>query len=109
VQELAALLDAHLTFEEANVISQLRRVKDFPAPSSEAEAAMYAQGFAWSLNGLAPEVVEQVQQRLPQVVIAKLTEARGAFEQRCMRAWGSAQTGKSRTSVPDWLVAEPRS
>jgi hypothetical protein len=64
---------------------------------------MYAQGFAWSLHGIAPEVAERVVALLPPILTAKLPAARAAFAERCTRVWGSADAGASRTSVPDWL------
>jgi hypothetical protein len=103
VAELAALLRAHLEYEEANVIQFLRGAREFPAPATEADAEMYAQGFAWSLHGLAPEVVEGIYGLLPSILTSKLPAARAAFTARCERVWGTAKTGASRTSIPDWL------
>jgi hypothetical protein len=103
VAELAALLGEHLAFEEANVIPFLRGAREFPPPATEAEAEMYAQGFAWSLHGLAPEVVDRIYTLLPDILTSKLPAARQAFAARCQRVWGSAKAGASRTSVPDWL------
>jgi hemerythrin-like domain-containing protein len=103
VAELAALLDAHLTFEEANVVPGFRAVRAFPPPPTEADAELYAQGFAWSLHGLAPEVVDRILALLPEILTAKLPAARAAYAARCERVWGTAKTGASRTSIPDWL------
>lgn len=100
VGELIALLDGHLTTEEATVIPHLRGVYAFPPPPDEAAAEMYAQGFAWSSHGIAPEVLEQVYAILPENLTSCLTAARRKFEERCVRVWGTAKTGSSRTSVP---------
>jgi hemerythrin-like domain-containing protein len=105
VAELSALLDAHLAFEEAHVVPLLRTQRQFPPPGSDAEAEMYALGFSWSLHGLAPEVVERILPLLPEILTSKLPAARAAFAARCERVWGSAKTGASRTSVPDWITA----
>jgi hypothetical protein len=104
VAELAALIDAHLSFEEANVVPSLRAVKAFPPPPTDADAEMYAQGFAWSMHGLAPEVVDRMLAMLPDILTSKLPAARAAYAARCERVWGTAKTGASRTSVPDWLA-----
>jgi hypothetical protein len=104
VAELSALLRAHLEYEEASISSLLRGAREFPAPPTEADAEMYAQGFAWSLHGLAPEVVEGILKLLPASLTSKLPAARAAYTARCEAVWGSAKTGASRTSVPDWLA-----
>src|SRR5262249_16951900 len=58
VRELTALLDAHLDFEEATIIPLLRTAKEFPAAHvAEPELDLFASGFAWSLEGIAPEIV----------------------------------------------------
>jgi CRP-like cAMP-binding protein len=103
VAQLAALLDEHLAIEELRVVPHLRDAREFPPPANDAEAEMYAQGFAWSLHGIAPEVAERVVALLPPILTAKLPAARAAFAERCTRVWGSADAGASRTSVPDWL------
>jgi hypothetical protein len=103
VAELSALLDAHLSLEEANIVAALRQSREFPSPSNETEAALYADGFAWSSHGIAPQVLERVYALLPEVLTSKIPAARAAYRERCMRAWGSADAGASRTSVPDWL------
>ena len=101
VGELIALLEPHLALEEAEIVRYLRPAKTFPTPQNEAEAAMYAQGFAWSLNGIAPEVVAEVYKLLPEALTSKLPDARAAFEERCVKAWGSAEAGAARTPVPE--------
>jgi hemerythrin-like domain-containing protein len=103
VAELTALLDAHLSLEEANIVPALRNSREVPSPSNETEAALYADGFAWSSHGIAPEVLERVYALLPQALTSKIPAARAAYGERCMRVWGSAVAGESRTSVPDWL------
>jgi hemerythrin-like domain-containing protein len=104
VAELSRLLDAHLASEEAQVIPFLREVKAFPPPQSDAEAGMYAEGFAWASHGVASDVLTRVHALLPETVTSRLPAARTAFEERCVRAWGSAESGASRTAIPDWLA-----
>lgn len=62
---------------------------------------MYAGGFAWSMQGIAPHAVEQVTRLLPQVLISKLPAAKEAFEERCKRVWGTYTVSESTTSVPE--------
>lgn len=101
IAELQDLLDEHLALEEAEVVPLLRGAREFPPPPDEAALQMYAQGFAWSSHGIAPEVLERVYALLPEELRARLPAARAAFEERCVRVWGSAGAGASRTSVPD--------
>jgi hemerythrin-like domain-containing protein len=103
VAQLAALLDTHLATEEAHVISFLREAKAFPPPASEAEADLYAGGFAWSSFGVAREVLERVDGMLPAVLTSRLPAARAAFAARQERVWGATPPGSSRTAIPDWL------
>jgi hypothetical protein len=104
VAELSALIDQHLALEEAHVPAFLRGVTAFPPPPTDADAEMYADGFAWSSEGVAPEVLERVYAMLPANVTTRLPAARVAFAERCARVWGPVPTGASRTSVPDWLA-----
>ncbi len=99
--ELEALLDAHLTTEEAHVIPLLRGAKEFPAPPDDALAELYAQGFAWSMHGIAESVLREVEKMLPGLLLEKLPAARAAFTARCERVWGSAACGAAQTSVPE--------
>jgi hypothetical protein len=62
---------------------------------------MYAQGFAWSMNGIAPDVLERVYDMLPDNLRSRLPDARAAFDARCARVWGSAKAGQARTPIPD--------
>jgi hemerythrin-like domain-containing protein len=101
ITELQALLDPHLTREEAEVAPALRGAKEFPAPGNDDEAALYANGFAWSMNGIAPEVLERVQAMLPAALTVRLPAARAAFAARCERVWGSARAGAARTPIPE--------
>jgi hypothetical protein len=103
VGQLAALLDEHLALEEAHVIPFLRGGREFPPPANDAEAELYAQGFAWSSHGVAPEVLERVDAMLPEGLRARLPAARVEFLRRCERVWGPVTEGASRKSVPDWL------
>ena len=106
VTELATLLDAHLATEEAHVVPFIRAAKGFPPPATDAEVALYADGFAWASDGIAPEVLAKLDAMLPETVTAKLPGARAAFAERRLRVWGSTPTGASLTAVPDWLAAK---
>ena len=103
VSALSALLDAHLATEEMHIVPSLRDAKTFPPPASEAEMDMFAQGFAWSSHGIAPDVLDALYALLPPALRAKLPAARAAFTKRCEDVWGTAAAGASRTPVPDWL------
>lgn len=100
VNELKMLLDEHLAFEEAEITPSLRGGSEFPAPADDAMAAMYAQGFSWSMQGIAPEVLEQVQKILPEILLAKIPAARAEFEARSKRVWGAYGVGSATTPVP---------
>jgi hemerythrin-like domain-containing protein len=100
VGELAELLDAHLALEEAEVIPFLRDAKAFPPPATDAEAELYAMGFAWSSQGVAPEVLQRVYEMLPENLTSRLAAARAAFDARCARVWGATSPTASRTTVP---------
>jgi hemerythrin-like domain-containing protein len=106
VSELESLLDEHLASEERTVIAFLRDAKGFPPPGNDAEADLYAQGFAWASHGIAPEVLERVDAMLPPTLSSRLGEARDRFKERCERVWGSVRSGASTRSIPDWLLAE---
>ena len=101
VTELKALLEPHLTTEEAEVVPFLRAAKEFPAPASDAEAELYAQGFAWSTHGIAAEVLDRVVSILPASLTSRLPAARAEFERRCERVWGSARAGSATTPIPN--------
>jgi hypothetical protein len=103
VAEMAALLDKHLALEEQKIVPLLRGATTFPAPASDAEAEMYAEGFAWACQGIAPDVVEQVYKMLPAAVMARLPAARVVFARKFEALWGTVGGGASTTSVPDWL------
>ena len=100
VAELSSLLDSHLAYEEAEVVPNLRGGKEFPAPASDDEAAMYAQGFAWSSHGVAPEVLERLNEMLPERLAQRLPAARAEFAARWQRSWGDEPVGAATTSVP---------
>jgi hemerythrin-like domain-containing protein len=102
VARLSSLLEPHLTKEEEHVIPVLRGIKAFP-PFPESEIEIFASGFAWSSQGIAAEVLERVNDMLPEALRAKLPAARAAFQQRSDRVWGPTPPGASRTPVPDWL------
>ena len=100
LNELIMLLDEHLAFEEANITPFLRDAKEFPVPADDAMADMYAQGFAWSMQGIATEVLNEVQKLLPNILLVKLPAAQAAFEERSKRVWGTYHVGSATTSVP---------
>jgi hypothetical protein len=101
VRELQALLAPHLATEEASLIPHIRPAKGFPPPGTDAEAEMYAEGFAWSAHGIAPDIVEKVFALLPPIVSSKLPAARAAFAERCQHVWGTTEAGASRTPIPE--------
>jgi hypothetical protein len=82
-------------------VQHLRPAKHFPPPQTDAEAEMYAQGFSWSLHGIAPEVIAEVYKLLPETLTSKLPAARAAFDERCVKAWGSVEAGAARTPIPE--------
>lgn len=100
VAALQRLLDEHLALEEAEAIPFLRPAKQFPAPGSDEEAAQYAQGFAWSMYGLAPEVADAMLKLLPENLTSRLPAAREAFATRFIESWGEPMPQASTTSVP---------
>jgi iron-sulfur cluster repair protein YtfE (RIC family) len=101
LQELKTLLDEHLTFEEANITPSLREAKEFPAPADDAMITLYAQGFAWSMQGIAPSVTDEVKKLLPEIVLAKLPAAQAEFEKRSERVWGTYTVGSVTTPIPE--------
>jgi hemerythrin-like domain-containing protein len=105
VHELAALLEPHLASEERELIPFLRKLKSFPSPPDDEAVTMFAQGFAWAMQGIAPDVLEKVYAMLPAALVARLPAARAAFDARCERVWGSAKAGASRTPIPDSVGA----
>jgi hypothetical protein len=100
VRELQTLLDAHLAVEEATLVPVLRGATGFPPVASDAEADMFAQGFAWSSHGVAPDILEKVYALLPERLRSRLPAALAAFDARCERAWGTASAGAARTPIP---------
>lgn len=100
VGELRGLLEPHLATEEAELIPHLRAAKEFPTPPDDAMAEMYAQGFAWSSHGVAPDVLAQVYALLPPILASRLPAALSAFQARCEKVWGSAKAGAARTPIP---------
>jgi hypothetical protein len=104
VAEMAALLDKHLGLEEQKIVPLLRGASAFPPPASDAEAELYAEGFAWACHGIAPDVLEQVYKMLPTSVTSRLPAARVVFTRKFEALWGTAVGGgASTTAVPDWL------
>lgn len=101
IAELSALLDRHLATEEAEVVPFLRQARQFPAPTNDDEAELYAHGFAWSSHGIAPDILELVYALLPESLSSRLPAARAEFERRCERVWGSASAGSARTPIPN--------
>jgi len=102
VTQLLALLGPHLATEEEELVPMLRLAKGFPAPS-EAEADLFAQGFAWSSFGVAAEVLAAVDEMLPEILRVRLPAARAGFADDFRRLWGAVTPGASRTPIPDWL------
>lgn len=100
LQELKVLLDEHLAFEEAQITPALRDSKGFPMEATEEIAAMYADGFSWSMQGIAQEVIDEVCKMLPELLIAKLPAAREKFEKRSQDVWGEYHVGNATTSLP---------
>lgn len=100
LKELKTLLDQHLAFEEEEITPALREGKEFPVPPDDKMAAMYADGFAWSMQGIAPEVLDEVRKMLPQILLAKLPAAQAAFETHSKDVWGTYEVGASITPVP---------
>ena len=105
VRELAALLEPHLATEEREIIPFVREQKTFPPPPDDEALTMFAQGFAWAMHGIAPDVLEKVSAMLPAALVARIPAARAAFDARCERVWGSAKAGASRTPIPDGVTA----
>jgi hemerythrin-like domain-containing protein len=101
ITELKKLLDEHLVFEEAEITPALRSQKQFPTPPDDAAAAMYAQGFAWSMQGIAPNILEEVHKLLPDILTSKLPSARDDFEKKCKRVWGEYKVGVATTPIPE--------
>jgi hypothetical protein len=101
VRELQALLGPHLALEEAELIPFLRAQKAFPPPATNAEAEMYAKGFAWAMHAIAADVLEQVDAMLPDSLRSRIPAARADFQARCDRVWGPIRPGAARTPIPD--------
>ena len=101
LKEVKMLLDEHLAFEEAQITPALRDSKEFPVPADDEMAAMYAQGFAWSMQGIAPEVLAEVRKMLPEILVNKLPDAQAAFEERSQRIWGVYAVGSATTPIPE--------
>lgn len=100
LEELQRLLDSHLDMEEAVLIPTIREAKQFPAPADAAMAAMYADGFAWAMDGIAPAVLEKVREMLPAILVERLPDAVERFEGRKQRVWGHPAPMQSTTSCP---------
>lgn len=103
VAEITVLLDTHLDYEEGEAIPYLRGMRDFPPPATAEEVQLIADGFAWSSFGVAEDVLAQVYELLPEALREKLPASRAKLKARAQRAWGTSQSGASRTCVPDWL------
>ncbi len=100
IAELRALLDSHLAYEEAEAVPLLRGGAGFPPPTNEQEAVMYAQGFAWSSAGIAPDVLAKLDATLPEILTSRLPAARAEFLARWESSWGAPVPAVSRSSVP---------
>ncbi len=100
LNELQELLDEHLAFEEAEITPFLRDSKEFPVPADESMAVMYAQGFSWSMQGIATVVLDEVRKMLPDILLTKLPAAQAEFETRSERVWGTYNVGSATTPIP---------
>jgi hypothetical protein len=101
IGEISTLLHPHLALEEAEVTPFLRGTSAFPPPPTDADAAMYAAGFAWSMQGIAPDVLSAVHAMLPESIRSQLPAARAAYEARSERAFGKSKPGSARTPIPE--------
>ncbi len=101
VKELSALLDEHLRLEEETIAPALRVARQFPPPPNDAAAELYAGGFAWSMNGIADDVIAAVKTLLPASLLSRLPAATKAYDERSARVFGPAKSGKSSTSIPE--------
>jgi hemerythrin-like domain-containing protein len=101
LQELHELLPPHLAKEEAVIIPVLRGMVGFPPPQTDEEAEMYAQGFAWTAQGISPDILDKVYASLPGNVLSRLPAALQAFHTRCERVWGPVHPGSARTPIPE--------
>jgi hypothetical protein len=101
VKELSALLDEHLRLEEETIVPALRAARQFPPPPNDAAAELYAGGFAWSMHGIADDVIAAVKTLLPESLLSRLPAATKAYDERSLRVFGSAKLGKSSTSLPE--------
>ena len=99
--DLKQLLDEHLAYEESTIIPTLRVQREFPAPPDEATADMYAKGFSWSMQGIDPSVLLQLEKMLPATIVEKLPSARADFEVRSKEVWGEYEVSSSTTPVPE--------
>jgi hemerythrin-like domain-containing protein len=100
IEDLAALLAPHLALEEVEIIPFLRDIRQFPAPASDDEAALFADGFAWSSQGIAEDVLATMFAVLPDALRSRISAAREKFAARWQRVWGDVPTTQSRTPVP---------
>jgi hypothetical protein len=100
VDELEAILGPHLALEEAEIVPFLRGAKSFPAPASDAEAEMYAKGFAWAMHGIHPNVLEKLDAMLPEALKTRLPAARAEFDARAEQLFGPLQVTASTTPIP---------
>lgn len=99
--ELAALLDGHLGREESVVIPIIRHASlDGLAMVPESEWPHMVEGFAWSAEGIAPDIVEIAFGALPEGIRSGMGVARAAHEASCERVWGGVSRTASRTGTP---------
>jgi hemerythrin-like domain-containing protein len=101
VGSLGGLLHSHLETEERHIVPFLREARAFPAPGTDAELEMYAQGFAWSSHGIASDILDKLDELLAPELRAKLPAARAAYAKRCDAVWGPSAAGAARTPIPD--------
>jgi hypothetical protein len=100
IADVRGLLDPHLALEEAEIIPFLRDAHEFPAPPDDAAAALYADGFAWAMHGIADDVAGAVCAMLPESIVRRLPAAQAEYAARLEAVWGPQPARASRTPVP---------
>jgi len=87
IAELTAMLAPHLASEEEHVFPHLRAARVFAPPATDAEADLYAEGFAWSMDELPPDVSAALDAWLPPILRERLPAARAAYAARKRAVW----------------------
>jgi len=97
---LDALLDPHFELEEREIVPLLRPFGGLPPVGTEEELVLFVEHFAWSCEGVAPDVLSQIDASLPDVLRARMPAARANIAARSQRVWGAVSPATSRTSIP---------